>query len=176
MIRVLCVNVGSADARIYDSLYHLATSQRQKRADRYRFRDDKLRCVTADALLKRALGTDRYQVGKMVRSGDRATSMIPQAEKNPKMKMSLVFRWYLGSSSRLAVRGDADRKFDMQIWCGQSMGAFNLWVRGTPLEQAENRHVGQVAKLLLDSCAYHYMKNLLIRMGAAPESFREDIL
>ena len=103
-------------------------------------------------------------------------SKIPQAEKNPKMKMALVFRWYLGSSSRWAVQGDPSRKFDMQIWCGQSMGAFNLWVRGTPLEKAENRHVGEVARLLLNSCAYHYMKNLLIRMGAAPESFCEDIL
>ena len=101
---------------------------------------------------------------------------IPQAEKNPKMKMALVFRWYLGSSSRWAVQGDMSRKFDMQIWCGQSMGAFNLWVKGTPLEKAENRHVGEVAKLLLDSCAYHYMKSLLTRMGAAPESFRGDIL
>ena len=103
-------------------------------------------------------------------------SKIPQAERNPKMKMALVFRWYLGSSSRWAVQGDLSRKFDMQIWCGQSMGAFNLWVKGTPLEKAENRHVGEVANLLLSSCAYHYMKNLLIRMGAAPERFREDIL
>ena len=103
-------------------------------------------------------------------------SKIPQAEKNPKMKMALVFRWYLGSSSRWAVQGNLDRKFDMQIWCGQAMGAFNLWVKGTPLEKAENRHVGEVAKLLLDSCAYHYMRNLLIRMGAVPEFFREDIL
>ena len=103
-------------------------------------------------------------------------SKIPQAEKNPKMKMALVFRWYLGSSSRWAVQGDPNRKFDMQIWCGQSMGAFNLWVKGTPLEKAENRHVGEVAKLLLNSCAYHYMRNLLIRMGAAPENFGEDIL
>ena len=101
---------------------------------------------------------------------------IPQAEKNPKMKMALVFRWYLGSSSRWAVQGDPNRKFDMQIWCGQSMGAFNLWVKGTPLEKAENRHVGEVANLLLNSCAYHYMKNLLIRMGAAPELFSNDIL
>jgi len=101
---------------------------------------------------------------------------IPQAERNPKMKMALVFRWYLGNSSRWAVQGNPDRKFDMQIWCGQSMGAFNLWVKGTPLEQAENRHVGEVANLLLSSCAYHYMKNLLIRMGVSPEQFREDIL
>lgn len=103
-------------------------------------------------------------------------SKIPQAERNPKMKMALVFRWYLGSSSRWAVQGDPDRKFDMQIWCGQAMGAFNLWVKGTPMEKAENRHVGEVAKLLLNSCAYHYMKNLLTRMGAAPEHFTNDIL
>ena len=101
---------------------------------------------------------------------------IPQAERNPKLKMALVFRWYLGNSSRWAVQGDPNRKFDMQIWCGQSMGAFNLWVKGTPLEKAENRYVGEVANLLLNSCAYHYMKNLLIRMGAAPDHFRGDIL
>ncbi|MBQ2724314.1 MAG: PfaD family polyunsaturated fatty acid/polyketide biosynthesis protein [Clostridia bacterium] len=103
-------------------------------------------------------------------------SKIPQAEKNPKMKMALVFRWYLGNSSRWAVQGNPERKFDMQIWCGQAMGAFNLWVKGTSLEKAENRHAGELAELLLNSCAYHYMKNLLIRMGAAPETFREDIL
>jgi len=100
---------------------------------------------------------------------------IPQAEKNPKMKMALVFRWYLGNSSRWAVQGNPERQFDMQIWCGQSMGAFNLWVKGTPLEKAENRHVGQVAALLLNSCAYHYMKNQLLRMGADPEAFPQDI-
>lgn len=101
---------------------------------------------------------------------------VPQAEKNPKLKMALVFRWYLGNSSRWAVKGDLSRQFDMQIWCGQSMGAFNLWVKGTPLEKAENRHVDVVAELMLKSCAYHYMKSLLLRMGVAPETFQEDIL
>jgi PfaD family protein len=101
---------------------------------------------------------------------------ILQAEKNPKVKMALVFRWYLGSSSRWAVQGDLNRKFDMQIWCGQAMGAFNLWVKGTPLERAENRYVGEVAHLLLQSGAYHYMKNLLIRMGVSPANFSQDVL
>ena len=101
---------------------------------------------------------------------------IPQAEKNPRMKMALVFRWYLGNSSRWAVQGNPDRKFDMQIWCGQAMGAFNLWVKDTPMEQVENRHVDAVAELLLRSCAYHYMKHLLVRLGASEEAFQEDIL
>jgi PfaD family protein len=103
-------------------------------------------------------------------------SKIPMAEKNPKMKMALVFRWYLGSSSRWAVQGTPDRKFDMQIWCGQAMGAFNLWVKGTKLEKPENRHVGEIAQLLLSSGAYHYMKNMLTRMGADPAIFQADIL
>lgn len=101
---------------------------------------------------------------------------ISLAEKNPKMKMALVFRWYLGNASRWAVEGAEGRTFDMQIWCGQSMGAFNLWVKGTLLEKAENRHVGEVANLLLRSCAYHYMKSLLIRMGISPDTFKQDIL
>ena len=90
--------------------------------------------------------------------------------------MALVFRWYLGNSSRWAVQGNPDRKFDMQIWCGQAMGAFNLWVKGTPMEQVENRHVDAVAELLMKSCAYHYMKTLLIRLGVSTEAFQEDIL
>ena len=101
---------------------------------------------------------------------------IPMAEKNPKMKMALVFRWYLGSSSRWAVQGDPNRKFDMQIWCGQSMGAFNLWVKGTDLEKPENRHVGEIAKLLLKSCAYHANKNLAQRAGVKASTFQNDIL
>ena len=59
---------------------------------------------------------------------------------------------------------------------GHAMGAFNLWVKGTALEKAENCHVGEVASLLLNSCAYHYMKNLLVRMGADSALFANDIL
>ncbi|MEU1494669.1 polyunsaturated fatty acid synthase PfaD, partial [Streptomyces sp. NPDC005776] len=30
-------------------------------------------------------------------------------------------RWYLGSSSRWAITGDASRRADYQIWCGPAM-------------------------------------------------------
>ncbi len=53
---------------------------------------------------------------------------------------------------------------------------FDLWISGTPFGKTENRPVGDVAMLLLKSCAYHYMKNLLLRIGAAPKDFRDDIL
>ncbi len=94
----------------------------------------------------------------------------PQAEQDPKAKMAMVFRWYLAKSAQWAILGQEDRKFDMQIWCGQAMGAFNLWVKGTPWEAPENRRVAQVARLLMDSCAYHYMRNLLIRMGVSADA------
>nr|MBQ4319672.1 PfaD family polyunsaturated fatty acid/polyketide biosynthesis protein [Clostridia bacterium] len=100
---------------------------------------------------------------------------IPQAEKNPKLKMALVFRWYLGNSSRWAVKGEKSRQLDMQIWCGQSMGAFNLWVKGTPLENTENRKVAVVAETLINSCAYHYMKSMLKMFGADANLFSDDI-
>ena len=54
--------------------------------------------------------------------------------------------------------------------------AYDTVLEKKPLEKAENRHVGEVANLLLNSCAYHYMKNLLVRMGADPDGFRNDIL
>ena len=44
------------------------------------------------------------------------------------------------------------------------------------MEKAENRHVGEIANLLPNCWAYHYMKNLLIRMGVSPDTFKQDIL
>ena len=64
MIRILCVNLSSADETIYEQLYELASPERKARADRYRLREDALRCITADALLRRVLGTDYARVEK----------------------------------------------------------------------------------------------------------------
>ena len=40
---------------------------------------------------------------------------IANAERDPKLKMSLVFRWYLSKSSGWANRGDSDRVMDYQV-------------------------------------------------------------
>ena len=48
--------------------------------------------------------------------------------------MALVFRWYLGLSSRWANAGEPTRKVDYQVWCGPAMGAFNEWTKGSFLE------------------------------------------
>ena len=62
---------------------------------------------------------------------ERDPRQIERANQNPKDKMALVFRWYLGLSSRWSNRGETGREMDYQIWCGPSMGAFNDWVKNT---------------------------------------------
>ncbi|MBF0375885.1 MAG: PfaD family polyunsaturated fatty acid/polyketide biosynthesis protein [Desulfamplus sp.] len=74
---------------------------------------------------------------------------LERAEKEPRHKMALVFRSYLGLSSRWSINGDPDRKMDYQIWCGPSIGAFNQWVKGTYLEKSDNRKVADIALNLL---------------------------
>jgi PfaD family protein len=88
--------------------------------------------------------------------GERDPAQLARAENNPKRKMALIFRWYLGLSSRWSNIGEQGREMDYQIWCGPSMGAFNDWVRGTHLEQPENRHAVDVAQHILVGAAYLY--------------------
>jgi PfaD family protein len=78
---------------------------------------------------------------------------ITRAEKDTHHKMALVFRSYLGRSSKWANSGNPERKFDYQIWCGPSMGAFNAWVNGSFLEKPENRKVVTLAMNLLFGAA-----------------------
>jgi PfaD family protein len=78
---------------------------------------------------------------------------LQRAKDNPKHKMALVFRWYLGLSSRWANQGDPMRQVDYQIWCGPAMGAFNEWARGSALEDPANRRVVDVAENLLHGAA-----------------------
>ncbi len=83
----------------------------------------------------------------------RDPAQVAKAEADPHHKMALVFRAYLGQSSRWAIAGQADRRADYQIWCGPAMGAFNDWVRGSFLEPPEQRSVVQIACNLLEGAA-----------------------
>jgi trans-AT polyketide synthase, acyltransferase and oxidoreductase domains len=78
---------------------------------------------------------------------------IEKAERNPKHKMALIFRWYFGYTTHLALNGILDHKVDYQIHCGPSLGAFNQWVRGTVLEDWRARHVDEIADKLMKETA-----------------------
>ncbi|MBI9074812.1 MAG: PfaD family polyunsaturated fatty acid/polyketide biosynthesis protein [Desulfatibacillum sp.] len=95
----------------------------------------------------------------------RDPALVAKAEADPKKKMALIFRWYLGLSSRWANTGEPGREMDYQIWCGSCMGAFNAWVRGTDLEAPENRKVADVARHLLRGAAYHHRLDAIRTLG-----------
>lgn len=80
-------------------------------------------------------------------------SQITRAETDAKHRMALIFRWYLGNSSRWPIQGTVERKIDYQIWCGPAMGAFNQWVKGSFLEQPSERKIKQVALNLMVGAA-----------------------
>jgi trans-AT polyketide synthase/acyltransferase/oxidoreductase domain-containing protein len=79
--------------------------------------------------------------------------VIERAERDPKQKMALIFRWYLIHTNRLALRGDLDNKVDYQIHCGPALGAFNQWVKGSALEHWRHRHVDEIAEHLMIGAA-----------------------
>nr|WP_238537516.1 PfaD family polyunsaturated fatty acid/polyketide biosynthesis protein [Zavarzinella formosa] len=83
----------------------------------------------------------------------RDPGQIGKADADPKHKMALVFRWYLGQASRWANAGVPDRKVDYQVWCGPAMGAFNEWTKGSFLEAAAERRVVTVALNILHGAA-----------------------
>lgn len=83
----------------------------------------------------------------------RDPAQLARAEADPRHRMALVFRWYLGQASWWPIRGDQDRRDDYQLWCGPAAGAFNAWVRGSFLEDPAGREVVQVARNLLEGAA-----------------------
>jgi len=97
----------------------------------------------------------------------RDPEQIKRAQQDSKSKMALVFRSYLGQSSLWANAGDPDRKIDYQIWTGPSMGAFNSWVRGSYLEDVENRKVAVVAEHIMQGCAFLQRLHLLKLQGVS---------
>jgi len=90
---------------------------------------------------------------------------LKRAEKDPKHQMALVFRSYLGQSSRWAICGEQRRKKDYQIWCGPSMGAFNEWAKGTFLEDCVNRSFEVIAMNMLYGACVATRRQAIVNSG-----------
>lgn len=103
---------------------------------------------------------------------ERDPKQLARAERDPRHKMALVFRWYLGLSSRWAITGDESRKMDTQIWCGPGIGAFNAWTKGSFLEHPEARSVSVVAANIMAGAAAITRARQLLQQGvdAGPEA------
>ncbi|MCP4870552.1 MAG: PfaD family polyunsaturated fatty acid/polyketide biosynthesis protein [Proteobacteria bacterium] len=84
---------------------------------------------------------------------DRDAAQIERAATDGKHKLALLFRSYLGLSSRWANAGVTDRRLDYQVWCGPSMGGFNAWTTGSPLADPAARGVAAIAQNILAGAA-----------------------
>ena len=104
----------------------------------------------------------------------RDPSQVARAEKDPKHKLALVFRSYLGQASRWANAGVPDRVLDYQVWCGPAMGAFNEWTQGTFLQSPDHRRVATVARNILYGAAVLTRAHFLRCQGVAldPDAVR----
>jgi len=88
-------------------------------------------------------------------------TIIEKAERDPKNKMALIFRWYFGYSSKLAFEGNMNEKVNFQVHTGPALGAFNQWVKGTELESWRHRHADKIGIKLMEGAAQLLEKTLL---------------
>ncbi|MFC9912500.1 ACP S-malonyltransferase [Streptomyces sp. NPDC127197] len=122
--------------RRYDGLDEIDASTRQTLEERY---------------FRRSFDDIWAETGAYLR--DHRPDELARAERNPKVRMAQVFRWYFVHSTRLALGGVPGEQVNYQIHCGPAMGAFNRLVAGTPLEAWRNRHVDAIAELLMTGAA-----------------------
>ncbi|AIQ12923.1 ACP S-malonyltransferase [Paenibacillus durus] len=109
---------------------------------------DSLRSQLEDKYFKKSFSA-AYQELKLQLEPDE----IAKAEQNPKVKMALLFRSYLSGSYQLALKGFKERKVDFQIYSGSALGAFNHWVKGTPLEDWRQRHAWAIGEKIMTDAA-----------------------
>jgi PfaD family protein len=85
--------------------------------------------------------------------GRRDPDQLKRAAGDEHHRMGLVFRWYLGQSSRWPIAGDTARRLDYQIWCGPAIGSFNDWVQGSVLADHRTRGVTQIGLNIIEGAA-----------------------
>ncbi|MEF9915411.1 PfaD family polyunsaturated fatty acid/polyketide biosynthesis protein [Streptomyces sp. P5-A9] len=116
---------------------------------------DDIPAAVRDRLEREVLGRSVAEVWQQTAQfwAGRDPAELARAEQDPKHRMALVFRWYLGTSSRWAIDGDPSRRADYQIWCGPAIGSFNRWAAESFLSPLEQRSVVQIARNLLEGAA-----------------------
>ena len=108
---------------------------------------------------------DDIWAGTVTHFNERDPKQIERAEGNPKRKMALIFRWYLGLSSRWSNTGEQGREMDYQVWAGPALGAFNAWAKDSYLDDYQQRNAVDLAKHLMHGAAYLARINLLTSQG-----------
>jgi PfaD family protein len=105
----------------------------------------------------------------------RDPEQLHRAQRDPKHRMALVFRWYLGMSSLWALRGAPDRVADYQIWCGPAVGAFNIW-RTDGYLASDHLSAVQIARNLMEGATVltraHQLRSHGVTLPASAFTFQ----
>lgn len=128
--------------RLYDLYRHRSSLEDLPTRDRTWLERDVLRASVPDVWQQ----TEHYWQ-------ERDPAQVTRAAADPKHRMALLFRWYLGQSTKWAITGAPDRRADYQLWAGPALGAFNAWVAGSYLAEPEHRTAAQIALNLLEGAA-----------------------
>lgn len=106
---------------------------------------------------------------------ERDPDQLERARQNPKKKMALIFRWYLGLATYWGIQGNPDRGLDYQVWCGPAMGAFNNWFRGSDLEDPANRSAVVIADRLMSGATRLFrLRHLQTQGFNIPQNWYQD--
>lgn len=95
---------------------------------------------------------------------------VERAERDPRRKMALVFRWYFAYTTGIAMRGVTGERVNFQVHTGPAMGAFNRFAAGTALAGWRDRHADDIAEALMAGAAdvlSGHMDSLSAEFGAA---------
>ncbi|MCZ9353750.1 ACP S-malonyltransferase [Streptomyces mutabilis] len=126
--------------------------------------DETTRRVVEETYFKRPFAQVWQETREYHLANGRAAE-IEKAERSPKHRMALAFRWYFARTVRWALEGDPAQRVNFQIQSGPAIGAFNHVVRGTGLEDWRDRHVDLIAETLMTGAA-----DVLNRRVARPTS------
>ena len=183
MVKAMLAEAGMADvdmAPAGDMFEHGAEVQVLKRGTLFAMRGrhlyelyrqyDGIEDIPADILQKLEAQVFRQSIDEVWSAcerffAERDPAQIERAAAQPRHKMALIFRWYLGRSSRWAITGDPARKMDTQIWCGPGIGSFNAWTKGTFLEDPAQRSVAIVAINIMAGAASVARAQHLLQQG-----------
>jgi PfaD family protein len=160
---------GGRAKQLYDAYLAYPSLEEIPAPVRERIEKDVLRASFADAWSD----TRRFWAERDIRE-------VERAESDARHRMALVFRSYLGLSSRWAIDGEPSRVADYQIWCGPAIGAFNRWVAGSPLAEPRRRTVTQIALNLLEGAATltraHQLRSYGVPVPEEAFSYRPRLL
>lgn len=136
MIHVICTDISGAEEGLFRALFEKATPERKNRAARFRGREDALRCVTADGLLRYALGTDRYRV-------EQASGGKPFLPERPDVHFNISHsgRWVVMAYGKSPVGVDVEQirpDTDIQKLAGRFFAPEEeAYVRAVPWESRD---------------------------------------